>query len=112
MGERLIEFSIASIRFAEYVRQNSLLRSCADQYIRSATSVGANFTEAQAAGSRKDYTRYFRIALKSANESMYWLTIIGRVDSHLSSDAKHLSDELRSIAAIIAKSITSLKDSQ
>lgn len=47
-----------------------------DQLLRSATSIGANVIEAQAASSKRDFIKFFQIALKSANETNYWLTLV------------------------------------
>ena len=58
-----------------------------DQLLRSATSIGANVIEAQAASSRKDYTNFFAYALKSANECKFWLGLLrdsGRGDKDVS----------------------------
>ena len=67
---RTYYFSINMIKFIESVSVN---RSLTDQLLRSSTSIGANIAEAQAASSRKDFTNYYAIALKSANETKYWL---------------------------------------
>jgi len=44
--------------------------------MRSATSIGANVIEAQAASSRKDYINFFNYALKSANECKFWFGLL------------------------------------
>ncbi len=44
--------------------------------IRSATSVGANITEAKASSSRLEFKKFYEIALKSANETKYWLELL------------------------------------
>ncbi|MBW6440647.1 four helix bundle protein [Patescibacteria group bacterium] len=38
--------------------------------------MGANIIEAQAGRTRKDFSNYYQIALKSANETKYWLSIL------------------------------------
>jgi four helix bundle protein len=43
------------------------------QYLRAATSVGANVEEAQSAESRPDFVHKYGIAQKEARESLYWL---------------------------------------
>lgn len=111
MRERCIALSIASIKFSEGAREHPLLRTMADQYIRSATSIGANFIEAQVSSSRKDYARYFRIALRSANESEYWLILIESVSATFAKDAAKLRHEVHEIALILGKSLISLKNS-
>ena len=51
-------------------------RIISDQLLRSATSIGANVIEAQAASSRKDSTNFFNYALKAANECKFWLGLL------------------------------------
>lgn len=46
------------------------------QLIRSGTSIGANVIEALSASSRKDFIYKLTIALKEANESFYWISLI------------------------------------
>ena len=48
----------------------------ADQLIRSATSIGANLTESKASSSRREFKKFYEIALKSANETKYWLGLL------------------------------------
>ena len=47
-----------------------------DQLIRSATSIGANLIEGRAASSRLEFKKFHEIALKSANETKYWLSML------------------------------------
>lgn len=47
----------------------------ANQLLRSATSIGANIIEAQAASSKRDFTNFLNHALKSANETKFWLCL-------------------------------------
>ena len=50
----------------------------ADQLFRSATSIGANFAEAQCAISRNDFIAKVYISLKECNESLFWLKLLYR----------------------------------
>ena len=50
------------------------------QLVRSGTSIGANVIEAQHSLTRKGFENYYRIALRSANETRYWLELIDRSD--------------------------------
>ena len=74
--KRLIRFSLKIIKFCEKIRSDRNLWSIADQLLRSATSIGANVIEAKASSSKLDYLRFFQIALKSANETKYWLILV------------------------------------
>jgi four helix bundle protein len=46
------------------------------QLFRSATSIGANLEEGQAAVSRKDMALKHAIALREARETVYWLRLL------------------------------------
>ncbi len=46
------------------------------QFLRSGTSIGANCSEAKYAQSNKDFINKYSIALKKANETLYWIKIM------------------------------------
>lgn len=106
---RLIKFSIKILRFCEKMRVRRILWSVIDQLIRSATSIGANVVEAKSSSSRKDYLRFFEIALKSANETKYWLILIKESMSEFKEEAEQLLKEADEISKIIGASILTLK---
>lgn len=91
-----------------YSRQK-ILWSLIDQLTRSSTSVGANVFEAKSASSRKDYIRYFEIALKSSNETKYWLIIIGKYSLQFQEETRELYKEAYEISNIIGASVLTLK---
>lgn len=110
LEERLVNHSLDAIQLAAIIRKDSLFFSIADQYLRSATSIGANFFEARASSSRKDYIKFFQIALKSANETLYWLTLISRSFPHLSQQTTRLTQECSELSKILGSSVASLKN--
>jgi four helix bundle protein len=74
--------------------------------------MGANYFEAYAASSKKDYQNYFQISLKSANESKFWLTILKDsklVPKELLKENEYLLQETKEIANIFASSILTMK---
>jgi len=71
--EGMIQLSVDVISLCQ---QLHLPRSVVDQVTRSVTSIGANFTEAQDASSKKDFLSKIYIAKKEASETKYWLAII------------------------------------
>lgn len=54
----------------------------ADQVIRSSTSIGANIVEAQAGSTKKDFINFLNNALKSANETVFWLRLASEIDKN------------------------------
>lgn len=68
-------FAKEVIGFIGESKYDRIYSSLFDQLLRSATSIGANMVEGRAGSSRKDWTNYCAIALKSANETKYWLSL-------------------------------------
>ena len=79
-----------------------------DQLVRSATSIGANVVEGSAGSSKKDWQKFLIIALKSANETKYWLCLVRdtiECEKNKVNDLLKEADELSKIlASIIIKS--------
>jgi four helix bundle protein len=73
---RCFYFSKEVILFVKEVKYDKVFYSLFDQLIRSATSIGANLVEGKAGSSKKDWRNFYVIALKSANETKYWLCLI------------------------------------
>ncbi len=76
----------------------------ASQLIRSATSIGANVEEAQAAQSRKDFVSKMSIAAKEARETRYWLRLLNET-AITEAEVKHLLKEIEEIINILTKII-------
>src|SRR3989338_6748173 len=106
---RLITLTVRTLRFSEQLRKNRNLWAFADQLIRCTGSIGANGVEAKGSGSRRDYTRFFEIALKSANETRYWLIVVKEYSSEYQNEAAELLSEVDQVANIIGSSIITLK---
>lgn len=108
--ERCYAFSIAIIKFLRSTEWDKLNMVLVYQLMRSATSIGANITEAPASSSRTEYRRYFEIALKSCNESIYWLNLIRDSNGlHNHKGLLALITECQEIAKMLGASVKKLK---
>ena len=106
---RVYRFALHVIRFIERLPKGRTASIIGDQLLRSATSIGANVVEAQAAASRKDYTNFFAYALKSANETKFWLGLLRDSGKGDPKESEKLLQEVTEIANILAASILTLK---
>lgn len=70
---RIKQLMLQLIQFVDMLPHDRVCDVIGRQIIRSGTSIGANYFEAKAASSRKDYTNFFNYSLKSANESIFWV---------------------------------------
>ena len=108
---RVYNFSLEIIRFSTTLPNKRIYWIIMDQLIRSATSIGANIIEAQAASSRRDFIKFYEIALKSANETKYWLSLLK--DSNLVEVQKEktekLIEEVDEICKMTGSSLLTLK---
>ncbi len=108
-NKRLISFSLKIIRLSNEIRKERNLWSIADQLIRSATSIGANIIEAKASSSKLDYLKFFQIALKSANETKYWLILTRESCPYLKNRSQELLKEVDEISKIIGAGVLTMK---
>ena len=108
--QRCIRFSVRILNLAEAITPRPRTRSVIDQLVRSATSVGANTSEALSAQSRADFVHKFEIALKEARETTYWLEVVKQ--AKLTEDTRALEElakECGELTAILVASVRTAK---
>jgi len=106
---RCYQFSLRLIEFIGFLPNKRSCWAIGDQLIRSGTSVGANLVEATASSSKREFKKIHEIALKSANETKYWLGLLR--DSRKTDGYKtnQLLREITEIANMIAAGILKMK---
>lgn len=108
IGHRCFYFSKELILFIRNCQYEKIYFALFDQLLRSGTSIGANVVEGKAGSSKKDWRNFYVIALKSANETKYWLCLLKEtveVDKIKVNELIKEADEIsKVIAAIILKS--------
>jgi four helix bundle protein len=107
--KRLYTFALKLIEFLDRLPKDNVSKRLGDQLLRGGTSVVANYVEGQAASSKKDFTNFFNICLKSANESKLWLALLRDSKRVKPRDVEWFLSELDEIANIFASSILTLR---
>ncbi len=74
-----MDYAVRIYHLNEYLIQHKKY-TLADQVFRSGTSIGANISEAIKAESDADFVHKYSIALKEAEETLYWLELAYRVE--------------------------------
>ena len=79
LSKRLLSFAVDVIQFVRKLPKQAEYNIIRYQLIKSVTSSGANYQEAQSAYSLADFRNKVHIALKEISETTYWLTIISQI---------------------------------
>lgn len=106
---RFIKFSVTIIHIVNKLPNTLAGKAIGGQIVRSATSIGANYHEAQDAMSKADFLKGITISLKEARETAYWLTLI--VESNMANNLQigEIQKECGEIVAILTSSVKKLK---
>ena len=109
---RTYQFALQVLKLIDQLPNQKSYWSLGDQLLRAATSIGANIIEAQAASGRKDFINFYTYALKSANETKFWLALIRDSGKIEPSSPNQLLEEVKELANILGACILTLKGKQ
>ena len=76
LAERTSKFGTEIIIFIKKIKENNINKPIINQLIRAATSIGANYMEADCAESKKDFMHKIGISKKEAKETTHWLHML------------------------------------
>ncbi|MCD6429137.1 four helix bundle protein [bacterium] len=107
--KRLYKFVLRLLKFVSSLPRNPITKVISHQLIKSGTSILSNYIEGCSSSSKKEFTNFFQICLKSANESKVWLALLKDTRNGDKREIKYLLKELDEISKIFASSILSLK---
>lgn len=111
LEERTIKFSEELLNLCRVIKINILNENIVKQVLRSGTSVGANYNEANGAVSKTDFKSKIFICKKEAKETMYWLRLLaGLVEGEIKNKTRILWQENKELALIFSKIAASSKN--
>lgn len=76
LEERTAKFGERVINFCKTLKHDNISRPVINQLVRSATSIGANYVEANGASSKKDFRNKIFICKKESQETKHWLRMV------------------------------------
>ena len=97
-------FALAVIRYSARLPRRIETQIIARQLMRSATSVGANYQAACRAKSRPDFIAKMSIVEEEADESLYWLDLLGELLPRPDANISVLKQEASELVAIAVSS--------
>jgi four helix bundle protein len=110
LKRRMYSWTLRLISFIDSLPKNqSSSTIIANQVLRSGTSICANYIEAQAASSKKDFINFIHHSLKSGNESKFWIALLRDLNKGNKEEVQWLLKELTEITNILGASLITLK---
>jgi len=100
LEERAAIFGEDIIEFCKSVPFNVITKPLINQLIRSETSIGANYMEANGADSKKDFKAKIGICKKEAKETMHWLRMFAKAIPDKSEKTRLLWKEAHELSLI------------
>ncbi len=111
LEKRTINFSKNLIEFCRNVKSGPITNPLLNQLIRSGTSIGANYQEANGASSKKDFKNKIYICKKESQETKYWLHLISEVVPEQKDTIRDLWDESNQLSMIFGKIVATISKS-
>ncbi|MFA6410843.1 MAG: four helix bundle protein [Candidatus Buchananbacteria bacterium] len=105
LEERTARFGEAVIDFIKTIEKNQINYVLTGQLVRSATSVGANYMEADGAESKKDFRHKIAICKKEAKETKHWLRMIAKANLDKRQECLKLWQEAQELTLIFSSII-------
>lgn len=109
LEQRTAKFGEEIISFCKTIKQDAITRPLISQLIRSATSIGANYMEANGASSKKDFANKIYLCKKEAQETKHWLRMLASAVPEKKEATRSLWKECQELTLIFQKITTSLR---
>ncbi len=109
MRARTKDFALRVIRLVTALPEGRVADILGRQLLRSGTSVGANYREALRGSSRKQFIYSTEIALREADETLYWLELIAAAEIMPAPRLSEIMRECRELVAILAATVRTSK---
>lgn len=102
LEERTAIFGEQVIDFAQSLRKDDVNRPLITQIVKSGTSIGANYMEADGAESKKDFNHKIALCKKESKESRHWLRMIAKANPDKRAMCDDLSQEAQELTLIFS----------
>jgi four helix bundle protein len=109
LEERTAKFGESVILFCRSINQDSVSKPLISQLIRSATSIGANYCEANNASSKSDFRNKIYICKKEAQETKHWLRMLSVALPDKKEELRKIWKECQELTMIFQKITSKLK---
>jgi len=110
LEDRTARFGESIITFCKTIKLDVISRPLINQIVRSATSVGANYMEANGASSKNDFRNKIFICKKEVQETKHWLRMLKHYFPEKKETIAMLWNEAQELTLIFQKITSTLKN--
>ncbi|MDO9510053.1 MAG: four helix bundle protein [Candidatus Magasanikbacteria bacterium] len=100
LEDRTFEYSKRIIKLCKSLGNDLINRNLANQLIRSGTSMGANYREANETETKKDFQFRIRICRKEGKETVYWVKLVMEANPEIAERLESLLQETNELVKI------------
>ena len=108
LEERAAIFGENIVVFCRTLKQDAVTYPLINQIVRSATSIGANYCEANNASSKKDFRNKIFICKKESEETKYWLRLLTKSFPEKKEELRKLWKECHELTLIFQKIVSTI----
>jgi four helix bundle protein len=108
--KKSFDFAVRAVNAYKYIIENKKEFILSKQFLRAATSIGANVEEAIGAQSSADFYSKLSTAYKEARETAYWIRLLFKTEYLSDTETGSLINDLDAILKIIGKIQISMKN--
>ena len=109
LEDRTMKFSEEIIDLVRKIKKDIVTMPLLNQIIRSGTSVGANYCEANGASSKKDFKNKIYICKKECKETKYWLQLLAKASPEDAELCRNIWQEAHELTMIFSKIIITIE---
>ncbi len=109
LEDRTLEFGKRVLRLSKALPKNTINFKLIDQFVRSGTSMGANYREANETETKKDFKFRMRICRKEGKETIYWINLIVEANPEFEKRVQSLLEENYELVKIFASILEKCK---
>lgn len=108
---RTREFAIRIVRLFKALPRTAEAQVIGKQLLRSGTSIGANYRASQRSRSRAEFVSKMGIVIEEADETLFWLDLLGATEILEPSRLKEISKEAEELLSIFVTSQRTARES-
>ncbi len=109
LKDKSYQFAIRNVKLSRFLQQDKKEFVLSKQVLRSGTAVGALIREAEFGQSRADFANKMSMALKEANETEYWLSLLKDTDFINKNQFVNLQSDCKELIAMLVSTVKTSK---